>query len=57
MNEVILETSLEYKNNWFKKIYADDLAVIVKKVHIYNFIRIIRDKFNKYGLIFNNKKS
>jgi hypothetical protein len=42
MDEVILNTKEIFKHPWFKKIYADDLAVIMKKKHIYEFIRIIR---------------
>jgi hypothetical protein len=37
------QTKILFKHEWFKKIYADDLAIIIKKKFIYEFIRIIRN--------------
>ena len=53
MDIVIGDISKQFKQKWFKKIYADDLAVITKKIHAYEFIRVCKQVFEKYELIFN----
>jgi hypothetical protein len=57
MDEVMQNTNRLFNHKWFKKIYADDLAAIMEKKYLCEFIRIIKNEFNKYNLIFNDKKS
>jgi hypothetical protein len=57
MDEVMKDISNNFKENIFKKIYADDLVVVVKEAHLEQYISAAKDSFSRFGLIFNNKKS
>jgi hypothetical protein len=57
MDEVIQNTNKLFNHKWFKKIYADDLAAIMKRKYLSEFIKIIKNEFHNYNLIFNAKKS
>lgn len=57
MDEVIKDILHTFKEHIFKKIYADDLVIIVAELHLNHFIETAVASFTKYGLIFNQKKS
>lgn len=41
----------------FKKIYADDLVILIKEKHIKTSLPLIKAIFTEFNLIFNDKKS
>ena len=57
MDKVIADVISKCNFTLFKKIYADDLVILLKLKHLRSFITIIREMFEKYNLIFNNSKS
>ena len=46
----------EYDDFWYK-LYADDMVLILKNQHIKKFLKILINQFKEFNLLFNAKKS
>ena len=56
MEKVVKEIKQSYPNFWYK-LYADDMVIILEHKEMKKFLIIMINTFKEFDLIFNPKKS